>query len=105
MNPKKHNEKTIKITKVLEDSYKTIHIDGVYGLCNEEFGQILPYYDEPELDFDNNNHIEVKSIRRHFIADLRMSPYTFEKIANQIHSFMEQDESEPEIPLIKDEKK
>jgi len=102
MSPKKHND-NIKIVKVLDESYKTIHIDGVYGLCNEAFGQILPYYDEPVLDFDNNGHVEVKTIQRHFVADLRMSPFTFEKIARQLHPFMEQDEDESQDTSIENE--
>jgi len=91
MSPKRHKD-NVKRVKVLDDTYKTTHIDGVYTLCNEEFGQILPYYDEPVIEFDDNGHTVVTTINRHFVADLRMSPTTFEKIAHQLHLIMEQEE-------------
>lgn len=100
MSQKRHNE-IVKIKKVLDESYKTLHIDGIYSMCNESFGQIMPYYDEPILEFDAKGQMEVTTIQRHFVVDLRMSPHTFKKIAFQLHSSIEEDGDE--IPEKNDE--
>lgn len=91
---RKKSSDVIKTNKILDDSYKTVHIDGVYCMRNESFGQLLPYYDEPVLEFDRDGHVEVTSINRHFIIDLRMSPNTFDKIAKQLDSSKEIDNIE-----------
>jgi hypothetical protein len=93
MNQTKQPDK-LTIIKIEDESYKTIYIDGIYFVCTESSGQLTLYYDKPIIDLGNNGELELKSVERHFIADLRMSPATFQRIANQLHSAI--DQSEPD---------
>jgi hypothetical protein len=85
MSQRKHPD-TLKIVKIEDESYKPTYIDGVYFICTESSGQLSIYYDKPVMELDTKGDVALKSVERHLIADLRMSPETFRRIATQIHS-------------------
>jgi hypothetical protein len=71
-----------KIIAEKNEDFKQIFADGAYTWLGTDSGTITFFTDNFVPEIDGTGNLQIKSIKRHFLVEIRMSPMMYDNLIN-----------------------